>query len=51
MARLEAALERIAVLTASRPAPQQAQPDAASAEVKARLDTMIARIRAAIDEA
>lgn len=52
MARLEAALERIAALSAARPAP--ASDDVArveTAQLAQRLDTIIARLRAIIDEA
>lgn len=50
MARLEAALERIAVLSEQARAAPVAVPGSDSAELAHRLDGMIARLRQAIDE-
>jgi hypothetical protein len=49
-ARLEAALERIAQLAGRSPdAPHAEHDNPPSADLAARLDTMIARLRAALD--
>jgi hypothetical protein len=52
-ARLEAALERIARLTATQSAPNRApvpDTDLSIPEIAERLDTLIGRLRAALDK-
>ncbi len=51
--RLEAALERIAILTAAAPPARNAVPDAelSVAEIAERLDHLIGRLRAALGAA
>lgn len=49
--RLEQALERIAARAAHRPAPGATLPSGAdAAELAARLDALIARVRTALDQ-
>jgi hypothetical protein len=51
--RLEAALERIAQLSSSHPVParlDQPEPDLSIQEITDRLDSLIARLRAALNE-